>query len=172
MNNRRILKESNFWENLPTLSLTQYTINLFTKKQQPTISFEVRNFPCPNPVIDSFLLNFQDFRNIYDYSNLCELCTTSWLQFLFCLKKCSQIVALAESFGSIWVLSTYSGRTMMYKSVSVVTHLSYDTYRILKFFFWLLFQSTSCGESLGCTPVTVVYERTTSSAKARTSLLV
>ena len=135
MNNRRILKESNFWENLPTLSLTQYTINLFTKKQQPTISFEVRNFPCPNPVIDSFLLNFQDFRNIYDYSNLCELCTTSWLQFLFCLKKCSQIVALAESFGSIWVLSTYSGRTMMYKSVSVVTHLSYDTYRILKFFF-------------------------------------
>ena len=53
--------------------------------------------------------------NTLNRSDLRELSTISWLQFLFCRKKCSQIVAIGESFGSIWVLSTYSGRTMMYK---------------------------------------------------------
>ena len=51
---------------LPTISLPYHFIYLFPKKKQSTISFEVRNFPCPNPVIDSLLLNLQDFRNIYD----------------------------------------------------------------------------------------------------------
>ena len=44
-----------------------------------------------------------------------ELSTNSWLQFLFCLKKCSQIVVLAESFGSISVLYMYSEMSIEYK---------------------------------------------------------
>ena len=44
-----------------------------------------------------------------------ELSTNSWLQFLFCLKKCSQIVVIVEYLGSIYPLCTYSDNKNRYK---------------------------------------------------------
>ncbi|ALO48938.1 hypothetical protein AS203_07490 [Hoylesella enoeca] len=41
-------------------------INLFPKKKQSSISFEIRDFPCPNPVVNSLLFHLQDFGNIDD----------------------------------------------------------------------------------------------------------
>ena len=46
---------------LLTISLPYHFIYLFPKKKQSTISFEVRNFPCPNPVIDSQSQTWKDF---------------------------------------------------------------------------------------------------------------
>ena len=51
---------------LPTISFTQHFIYLFPKKKQSAISFEIRDFPCPNPVIDGLLFYFEYLGYIYD----------------------------------------------------------------------------------------------------------
>ena len=71
-----------------------------------------------------------------------ELSTNLWLQFLFCRIKCSQIVALAKSFGSISVLYMYSEMLIGYKrKVSQLIVI-----KILTDFYWYFMNS--CSESL------------------------
>jgi len=50
----------------PTISPSQHLVNLFPEKKQSSIGFEIRDFSCPNPVVNGLLLHFENLGYIND----------------------------------------------------------------------------------------------------------